>query len=244
MNDAPPILPQSGSQSTPPLNLHHSIREDSNYVAYPLKPDYLGNVSSNQGLSIAQIINPSSAHNTPPLPQSEPLGLYQLPAVAHLLPGASTSQNILGSSEIPQHIQSFPSHVHAEQSTWPLTDRTEANLLRHFIKNLAIWVSHFGRLSKVLADASQLDLCDPLQHFQTVVPQRAASSRILLNAIFALSARHLNKISDYDPYASNRYHDECLKYLIPMLNDASTISDQSIFAATIILRVLEEMDGQ
>jgi hypothetical protein len=90
----------------------------------------------------------------------------------------------------------------------------------------------------------QLDLCDPLQHFQTDVPQRAATCRILLNAIFALSARHLNRISNYDSFASNRYHQECLKVLIPMLNDTATVLDDSIFAATIILRVLEEIDSE
>jgi hypothetical protein len=43
--------------------------------------------------------------------------------------------------------------------------------------------------------------------------------------------------------ASNRYHEECLKYLIPMLDHAETMSDDNLFAATIILRVLEEMEG-
>lgn len=66
-----------------------------------------------------------------------------------------------------------------------------------------------------------------------------------MNAIFALSARHLSRIGrHHDALASNRYHDECLKYLIPMLNDTATVSDDSLFAATIILRVLEEIDGK
>lgn len=29
-----------------------------------------------------------------------------------------------------------------------------------------------------------------------------------------------------------------------MLNDTATVTDESLFAATIILRVLEEMDGK
>ena len=67
----------------------------------------------------------------------------------------------------------------------------------------------------------------------------------MLNAIFALSARHLSRIGRYnDALASNRYHDECLKYLIPLLNDTMTVSDDSLFAATIILRVLEEIEGK
>ncbi|KIN05899.1 hypothetical protein OIDMADRAFT_113285 [Oidiodendron maius Zn] len=116
--------------------------------------------------------------------------------------------------------------IYSDTPIWPLTDPSEALLLRHFVQNLATW----------------LDLCDPLQHFQTDVPQRAATCRILLNAIFALSARHLNRIGNYDSFASNRYHQECLKVLIPMLNDTATVLDESIFAATIILRVLEEID--
>ncbi|RDW73068.1 hypothetical protein BP6252_06975 [Coleophoma cylindrospora] len=113
------------------------------------------------------------------------------------------------------------------ENAWPLKDPSEALLLRHFIHNLAIW----------------LDLCDPLQHFQVDVPRRAGTCRILLNAIFALSARHLSRTGDYDSYASNMYHQECLKHLIPMLNDTATVTDESLFAATIILRVLEEMDA-
>jgi hypothetical protein len=75
------------------------------------------------------------------------------------------------------------------------------------------------------------------------VPQRASNCRILLNAIFALAARHLSQTDDYDPLASNHYHQECLKCLIPVLDDAATIADENLFAATIILRVMEEMDG-
>jgi hypothetical protein len=66
----------------------------------------------------------------------------------------------------------------------------------------------------------------------------------LRNAIFALFARHLSRVGSYDPYASERYHQECLQSLIPMLNDTATIMDEDLFAATIILRVLEEMDGK
>ncbi|KAI1098764.1 hypothetical protein F4804DRAFT_346072 [Jackrogersella minutella] len=111
-------------------------------------------------------------------------------------------------------------------STLPLKNRTEAVLFRHYIQKLAIC----------------LDLCDPHRHFEFVVPERAAMCHTLLNAIFAIAARHLSHTTDFDPLASNRYHDECLKYLIPMLNHASTVSDENLFAATIILRMLEEMD--
>jgi hypothetical protein len=83
-----------------------------------------------------------------------------------------------------------------------------------------------------------------MQHFQVEVPRRAGTCPILLNAIFALAARHLSHVGNYDSYASARYHQECLKYLIPMLDNTATVSDESLFAASIILRVLEEIDRQ
>ncbi|KAI1500315.1 hypothetical protein F5X99DRAFT_241121 [Biscogniauxia marginata] len=109
----------------------------------------------------------------------------------------------------------------------PLKSRTEALLFRHYIQKLAIC----------------LDLCDPLRHFELVVPERASMCHTLLNAVLAIAARHLSHTTDFDPLAANRYHDECLKYLIPMLSDASVVSDENLFAATIILRMLEEMEG-
>lgn len=65
----------------------------------------------------------------------------------------------------------------------------------------------------------------------------------MLNAIFALAARHLSHTSGYDHFAANRYHDMCLSSLIPLLQDGVGFSDENLFAATIILRVLEEMEG-
>ncbi|KAH8817319.1 hypothetical protein F5884DRAFT_853740 [Xylogone sp. PMI_703] len=118
------------------------------------------------------------------------------------------------------------SQIYSDQPIWPLKNSSEALLLRHYVQNLATW----------------LDLCDPKRHFEVYVPQRAATCSILLNAIFALSARHLSLTSNYDRFASERYHQECLKSLIPMLNQPTTISDENLFAATIILRVLEEID--
>ncbi|KAB5545750.1 hypothetical protein GE09DRAFT_1243583 [Coniochaeta sp. 2T2.1] len=119
------------------------------------------------------------------------------------------------------------STIYLSTPIWPLADRDEAILFRHYIQKLAIW----------------LDPCDPRRSFESIVPQRAGTCPILLNAIFALAARHLSHISVViDPLASNRYHQECLKHLIPMLDHAEMVSDENLFAATIILRVLEEME--
>ncbi|GAB1313774.1 Transcription factor domain-containing protein [Madurella fahalii] len=107
---------------------------------------------------------------------------------------------------------------------WPLSDRGEAYLLRHFVEKLAVW----------------LDLCDPNRSFEYIVPQRARSNPILLNAIFALSARHLCKTraQDFDQCALY-YNEACLEDL------RSTVGcgwSENIFAAAIILQVVEEMN--
>lgn len=118
------------------------------------------------------------------------------------------------------------SRIYLESSVWPLSSKEEAGLLRHYVEHLA----------------RSFDLSDPLRHFRTVVPQRAATCPTLLNAIFAVSARHLSRVGQYDPLISNRYHQECLKHLIPMLDDSAAILDENLLASTIILRHLEELE--
>lgn len=104
------------------------------------------------------------------------------------------------------------SRVYLDAPLWPLQDREEARLMRYFVEHLA----------------QSFDLTDPVNHFQTVVPQRAAICPTLLNAVFAASARHLSRTGDYDPLISNRYHQECLKHLIPMLDDTASILDENL----------------
>ncbi|CAK7201388.1 hypothetical protein SEUCBS139899_004092 [Sporothrix eucalyptigena] len=117
-------------------------------------------------------------------------------------------------------------NVYTEKSVFPLQDKRQALLLRHFVQNLAIW----------------LDLCEPSHQFGTIVPQRAATCTVLLNAILALSSKHLAHLGNFDRYASDHYHQECLNVLIPMLSHEDTAADENLFAATIILRVWEEME--
>ncbi|KAJ3577885.1 hypothetical protein NPX13_g2678 [Xylaria arbuscula] len=130
------------------------------------------------------------------------------------------------SSHSSYHGNVQTSHFY-DTAALPLKDRTEAILFRHYIQKIAI----------------SLDCCDPLKHFELSVPERASTCHTLLNAILAIAARHLSHTTDFDPLASNRYHDECLRHLIPMMNHSSAIADENLFAATVILRMLEEMDG-
>lgn len=118
------------------------------------------------------------------------------------------------------------SRIYLDTPVWPLQSKDQAFLLRYFVENLA----------------RNFDLTDPIKHFRSIVPQRAANCPTLLNAIFSLSARHLSRVGKYDPLISNRYQQECLKYLIPMLDDTTAILDENLLASTIILRHLEEIE--
>ncbi|KAM0721298.1 hypothetical protein Q7P37_003586 [Cladosporium fusiforme] len=118
------------------------------------------------------------------------------------------------------------SRIYLETPIWPLKDREEARLLRYFVEHLA----------------RSFDLTDPLQHFRRVVPQRASICPPLLNAIFALSARHLSRTGEYDHLISNKYIQACLQHLIPMLDDSSALQDENLLASTIILRHVEEIE--
>jgi hypothetical protein len=48
----------------------------------------------------------------------------------------------------------------------------------------------------------------------------------------------------FDQYASDWYHQECLKHLSTIYMDTSALASDDLLAATIILRTLEEMDGE
>lgn len=142
------------------------------------------------------------------------------PSFAGLEPSVSYSSNTFNT------VSDYFSRIYLETPVWPLRDKEEARLLRHFVERLA----------------RSFDLTDPQQHFRRVVPQRAAVCPPLLNAIFALSARHLSRIGEYDHLISNKYIQECLKHLIPMLDDHSALLDENLLAATIILRHVEEFE--
>lgn len=103
----------------------------------------------------------------------------------------------------------------------------EAQLMRSFVDSIA----------------PSFDLCDRDRHFSLVVPQRALMCPILLNAVFAVSAKYLSAVSDFDPVVSDGQSQECLKHLIPKLCDAEAITDENILAATVILRHLEELES-
>jgi hypothetical protein len=90
----------------------------------------------------------------------------------------------------------------------------------------------------------QFDCTDRQQHFAVHIPYRARYCDTLFNAIMAMSARHLSRTATFDPYVSDHYYQACLETLIPALNDHEVTTDDDLLAATVILRLLEEYDGE
>ncbi|KAK8151792.1 hypothetical protein IWX90DRAFT_490788 [Phyllosticta citrichinensis] len=87
-----------------------------------------------------------------------------------------------------------------------------------------------------------LDFTSPYPYFRFDVPQRSRTSSTLANAIFALSARNLAYTHGYDPLVADQYYSACLDHLIPALSNEDAALDDSLLTATILLRMLEEMD--
>lgn len=107
---------------------------------------------------------------------------------------------------------------------------------------------------------TQFDHCDDRRHFQLVVPNRARHCPTLLNAIFAVSSRHLCRLPRYQTRHGIIYHGQLLPRLtdssaveymlkcIPGLVEFPSIQDpthqENIMAAAVILRQYEEMDEE
>ncbi|KKY16084.1 putative arca-like protein [Diplodia seriata] len=100
-------------------------------------------------------------------------------------------------------------------------------LLRYFIEN----ISRF------------FDVSEPIQYFRVDIPQRARTNATLANAMLALSSRILQWKAGYSPHVADRYYQKCLEALIPALGDEALVMDDTLLAATIFLRMLEEMDS-
>ena len=69
-------------------------------------------------------------------------------------------------------------------------------------------------------------------------------SPLLKNAILACTANHLCGIGQLDQASAEHYHSECLRLLIPVLNDPTTALNETTLAAIVILRGYEEMSGR
>lgn len=106
----------------------------------------------------------------------------------------------------------------------------------------------------------KFDLVDPQRRYQLVVPERARRYPPLLNAILAMSARHLCRVEKYKtprgivyrgqplPNLSSHSAVEYMLKCIPVLKDFHTTQDgetrELIVTTAVILRHFEELDDE
>ncbi|XWX00422.1 hypothetical protein V2A60_008442 [Cordyceps javanica] len=123
-----------------------------------------------------------------------------------------------------------------------LQQAQEACLLHYFVNEMSQW----------------FDLCDENRHFQLVVPLKAEKHPHLLNAIYAVSARHLSRLPQYKTPQGTLYQGQLLAKLgnndaveymlkcIPAFRQFHENEDddfrESIIATAVILRQFEEID--
>ncbi|KAF4965263.1 hypothetical protein FSARC_6913 [Fusarium sarcochroum] len=163
------------------------------------------------------LVDPGSASS--PTPQVDVVETRA--GISHVLANKETRRNY---SPVPPG--SSLGLASAGSVPYPLTESHEVWLMKYYLEYMCTW----------------FDLCDSRRHFANVVPPRAATCPTLLNAIFALSSRHLSLNAQYDPYAADRYHQECLKHLTTISSNSLALNDDNLLAATILLRTLEELD--
>ncbi|PNY27938.1 Uncharacterized protein TCAP_02134 [Tolypocladium capitatum] len=166
-----------------------------------------------------------------------------MPSISYLTSSASHSFPRLHDRRTASRAP-VPQPLDDGRRRFPLQDAQEACLLRYFIQEISHW----------------FDLCDENRHFQLVVPVRAQKHPHLLDAIFAVAARHLSRLPQYKTAQGILYHGQLLPDLdehaaveymlkcIPALRRFRDVQDDeyrdSIIATAVILRQLEEMDNE
>ncbi|POR32204.1 Uncharacterized protein TPAR_07581 [Tolypocladium paradoxum] len=201
--------------------------------------------------------NSDAAHDTQPaaVPPAMPSISYLTSSASHFSPRLydrrTESQSTSPPHNYPHESPSIPtSRVPVPQPLddgrrrFPLQNVQEACLLRYFIEEISHW----------------FDLCDENRHFQLVVPVRAQKHPHLLDAIFAVAARHLSRLPQYKTAQGILYHGQLLPDLhehaaveymlkcIPALRQFHDVQDDeyrdSIITTAVILRQLEEIDHE
>lgn len=139
--------------------------------------------------------------------------------------------NIAIPRDLPRwHQEEPPASLHisdANQSgSFMNFTRREAELIRNFSENMAVWV----------------DITDTQRHFEIEAPRCALCSPVLRFAIMAFSSRHLNRFGTDPADEALRHHNQCLELLIPILSGRQDQMTDDILAAIGILRMDEDME--
>ncbi len=150
---------------------------------------------------------------------------YSIPLIS---PVASHSSLVAGTVRKPSIHSLSPEHprlqLYGPRMRLPFQDAQEAMIFQHYMESLA----------------GQLDITDMQRHFAVDVPERALFCPVLLEALLAFSARHLSRTSNFDSAVADHHHQACVRLMIPMLDQKELVADETLFAATVILRAFEE----
>ncbi|KAK8170212.1 hypothetical protein IWX90DRAFT_502455 [Phyllosticta citrichinensis] len=125
-------------------------------------------------------------------------------------------------------IRSPVSILYQPSPIWTIRTEDEARLFQYYVQFLG----------------PHVDCCDEAGHFGTEVPRRAMSYPVIANAILALASRVLNGAHGTEDLQSASYMSECLRILIPVLEDPLAALDENLLTAIVILRLYEEMDDR
>ncbi|KAI4601060.1 hypothetical protein KJ359_012247 [Pestalotiopsis sp. 9143b] len=178
-----------------------------------------------KGRSLQAVASPRNAvQELPNAPYL--LDVLSPPETTTLSPSQSATGSRIYSALPPGSALGLTSCEDLNHAILPFRNATEVRLMKYYLEHMCHW----------------FDLCDNQRHFAVEVPRRAIACPTLLNAIFALSSRHLSMGERFDPYAADRYQQECLNQLSAIILDSSNLSNDDLLAATILLRTLEEMD--
>jgi hypothetical protein len=112
--------------------------------------------------------------------------------------------------------------------SWPLSSPTEAHLFR-------FWMDRASE---------SLDIVSPHSIFRSVVPKLALSNSMLMNAIFLISAQHIQRFDPTFPIRAYNYHERILQCLIPYLGEKGRIEDEATLVAAMLLRTFEDFHGE
>ncbi|KAH8126651.1 hypothetical protein LI328DRAFT_165843 [Trichoderma asperelloides] len=201
----------------PSVRFAHQVR---------MKTRKAGRCPPNMGNETISSQTSPSDHQSAVPADIEPDGLHiSLPPVSHI-PFEDASGSQTTSTPVGSMIEALNSTlpIYLPQPRAALRDPEQACLLTLYTEHLSGWLA----------------LNDPRHHFSASVPQLAMKCPMLLDAIFAFSARYLSRSdANFNPLVADEYHYSCVRRLIAALKDLACASESALALSTVILRMHE-----
>lgn len=171
--------------------------------------------------SLPEHARTSSSGSLTPIVQPSSSDIHGPPRSALSPPLSHTSSGV-------QHRFSFHSPDSLPTADDPrraLDDPQIFPIFRHYIDYLASWY----------------DLNERKRPFEDLVPRQALKNPLLMSSILAFGAIHLCRINSQPELrdVAEFYHMQCIKKLIPLVNDMTRFHDGDTLAATCLLRSYE-----